>query len=213
MKNKTTLYHFILDSSGSMCGDREKTIRLFNEQVSMIRNVSLQNPEKKLLTSLTVFNENVKHIMYDKPVHKLVDLSSNSYRPEGFTALYDAIGDSISRAEEQYSEKVHADEMTVVFIVLTDGHENASRRYDAQQISNKIKELEKTEKWLFTILGADFDITDVSSQLSFGNSANYSKTNFSAMSMDMSSSIASYEDRKSRGERILGFFQSNESQN
>lgn len=196
-----------------MCGDREKTIRLFNEQVSMIRNVSLQNPEKKLLTSLTVFNENVKHIMYDKPVHKLVDLSLNSYRPEGFTALYDAIGDSISRAEEQYSEKVHADEMTVVFIVLTDGHENASKRYDAQQISNKIKELEKTEKWLFTILGADFDITNVSSQLSFGNSANYSKTNFAAMSMDMSSSIASYENSKSRGERILRFFESNEKQN
>lgn len=213
MKNKTTLYHFILDSSGSMQTVREKTIHLFNEQLSVIKSISIKNPEKRLLTSLTVFNQDVKHVLYEIAAHKLTDLSINSYSPEGFTALYDAIGESISRVEEAHQSKLEADEMTVVFIILTDGHENASRSYDIRQVSEKIKSLEGTEKWLFTILGADFDITDVSSSLNIRDAYNYQKTNFMEMSRDLNDSLFSYEECKSAGFMKGNFFEPTQKKN
>lgn len=213
MKNKTTLYHFILDSSGSMQSVREKTIHLFNEQLSVIKNISIKNPEKRLLTSLTVFNQDVKHVLNEIAAHKLTDLSINSYSPEGFTALYDAIGESISRVEEIHQSKIEADEMTVVFLILTDGHENASRTYDIRQVSEKIKALETTEKWLFTILGADFDITDVSSSLHIQNAYNYQKSNFMGMSRDLRDSLSSYEESKSMGFMKTSFFEPTQKKN
>jgi hypothetical protein len=64
-----------------------------------------------------------------------------------------------------------------------------------------IKELENSEKWTFTILGADFDITAVSSDMNFRSSAsiNYSKSDFKHMEEDIEDSLRYYADRKSKG--------------
>ena len=123
------------------------------------------------------------------------------YIPNGYTALYDAIGLTVDRVRENYANELENNQMSVVVIILTDGHENASRRYDMPRIARMIKELEATDKWTFTILGADFDITSVSSDMNFRSTAsiNYSKSDFKHMEEDIEDSLRNYADRKSKG--------------
>ena len=201
MKNKKTLYHFILDSSGSMSADRVNTVNLFNRQVATVRSLAISYPEQKFLTGLTVFNEKINHLMRETPVHKLIELGIDKYRPNGYTALYDAIGESVTGIKERYGQTIDQGEMSVVVIILTDGHENASTRFDQRMIAAMIDELQATDGWTFTILGADFDITNVSSELNFSqrSSFNYSKSDFKYITDDVEASIRNYADMKSKG--------------
>ena len=134
------------------------------------------------------------------------------YRPDGLTALYDAIGESVDRIREQYKNLLANNEMSVVMIILTDGHENASRKYGVGDIGRMIKTLEETGKWTFTILGADFDITAVSSHMNFRSSAslNYDKAYFCEMTEDIEESIRYYAKEKSKGHISKDFFQKKE---
>jgi len=200
MKNKKTLYHFILDSSGSMSADQVNTVNLFNRQVATVRDLAISYPDQKFLTGLTIFNESVNHLLRETPVHKLIELSHDKYRPNGYTALYDAIGESVSGIKERFGKEIDNGEMSVVVIVLTDGHENASRRFDQRMIASMIDELQATDGWVFTILGADFDITQVSKEMNLGRSAfNYAKSDFKNLSDDMDSSLRAYAHSKSSG--------------
>ncbi|MFN6014726.1 MAG: vWA domain-containing protein [Flavobacteriales bacterium] len=201
MKNKRTLYHFILDSSGSMSADRVNTVNLFNKQVATVRSLAITYPEQTFLTGLTIFNERINHLLRETPVHKLIELSHDRYRPEGYTALYDAIGESVNGIMERFGAAINNGEMSVVVIILTDGHENASRKFDQRMIAATIDELQATDGWTFTILGADFDITQVSDGMNLNrqHAFNYSKADFKAMSDDMETSLRSYADSKSKG--------------
>ncbi len=201
MKNKRTLYHFILDSSGSMSADRVNTVNLFNKQVATVRSLAITYPEQTFLTGLTIFNEQINHLLRETPVHKLIELSHDRYRPDGYTALYDAIGESVSGIKERYGTVIENGEMSVVVIILTDGHENASRRFDQRMIAAMIDELQATDGWTFTILGADFDITQVSDGMNLERkyTFNYSKSDFQGISDDMENSLRSYADSKSKG--------------
>jgi Mg-chelatase subunit ChlD len=208
MKNKRTLYHFILDSSGSMSADRVNTVNLFNKQVATVRSLAITYPEQTFLTGLTIFNERINHLLRETPVHKLIELSHDRYRPEGYTALYDAIGESVNGIKERFGASINNGEMSVVVIILTDGHENASRKYDQRMIAAMIDELQATDGWTFTILGADFDITQVSDGMNLNrqHAFNYSKADFKAMSDDMETSLRSYADSKSKGIIDKNFF-------
>ena len=208
MKNKTTLYHFILDSSGSMSNDRERTVQLFNQQVATVRSLAKEYPEQTFLAGLTIFNDQVQHILRETPADKLIDLKHEVYNPDGLTALYDAIGESTRNIRDKFERQIRENEMSVVVIILTDGHENASKKYDARMIAGIIKELEASENWSFTILGADFDITKVSADLNFSpkSSLNYEKANFRSMAMDMEDSIREYAELKKTGIISKDFF-------
>ena len=132
---------------------------------------------------------------------KLIELSHDRYRPDGYTALYDAIGESVSGIKERFGTVIENGEMSVVVIILTDGHENASRRFDQRMIAAMIDELQATDGWTFTILGADFDITQVSDGMNLERkyTFNYSKSDFQGISDDMENSLRSYADSKSKG--------------
>jgi hypothetical protein len=188
MKNKKTLYHFILDKSGSMGDVREKTVGMFNKHV-------------ETLTGLTTFNDQITHQVDFEPSSELGFLRYESYRPDGMTALYDAIGSSVNKISERFAGMIENDKMSVVVIVLTDGLENSSIRYNAAEIAGMIDNLERTEKWSFTILGADFDITSVSSKLNFqaASSKQYSKASYFEIEDDLVESIKSYASKKSKG--------------
>jgi hypothetical protein len=215
MKNKKTLYHFILDNSGSMTPDRANTVNLFNRQVATVRSLAITYPEQNFLTGLTVFNERINHIMRETPVHKLTELGLDRYRPNGYTALYDAIGESVSGIKERFGVEIEKGEMSVVVIILTDGHENASMRFDQRMIAAMIDELQATDCWTFTILGADFDITSVSEGMKIGKQSafNYSKSNFHNMSADVEKSLKSYAASKSKGIIDKSFFTKGDDEN
>jgi uncharacterized protein YegL len=208
MKNKRTLYHFILDSSASMMADRINTVNMFNRQVATIRSLAIEYPRETFLTGLTIFNDRIDHVLLETPVSRLQELRLDRYQPIGFTALYDAIGETTERIKEQFGSQIGSGEMSVVVIILTDGHENASRRYDVSMVGQMIRELEASENWTFTILGADFDITAVSQDLNFRNrsSFNYSKSDFKKMEEDIEDSMRHYASLKSKGESTKDYF-------
>lgn len=165
---KSTSIVFVMDASGSMetMGD---------EPVQGLNNFYKKQKESGEFTStLIFFNENVKFN------HKNIDgkdvpiLKNEDYDRGGMTALYDALGQAIT-----YQKSVKTE--NVIFVILTDGLENASREYRKETISKMIKKMEKEHKWTFMYLGANQDSFTVSAGLGIRNSANYDYTPLGCM--------------------------------
>ena len=146
MKNKQTIYHFVIDKSGSMSGMEAQTIDGFNKQLSALQELRKEFNEQNYRVSLTLFNGEVSDTVLFGNVEQMVPLDRTSYRPEGSTALLDAIGKSIYKIKQQYGDAVQRDEASVVMVIITDGEENSSRMYTYKEIAEMIKELDATGK-------------------------------------------------------------------
>jgi len=201
MKNKTTLYHFIVDQSGSMAGMEQQAIEGFNTQLEKIQDLEKTMPDQKFLCSLTFFNSDVQEVIKNEPVNQIELLSFNNYRPGGTTALLDAVGGSIDGIEKQYSECLQNDEMSIVMVIITDGYENASRYFTYHMVAQKIVKLDETGKWTFSYLGADFDAIHTSKMMNIRreNVMNFRKKQYSSMMHDLSDSIGVYAEEKRKG--------------
>ena len=201
MKNKTTLYHFVIDQSGSMAGSEKATIAGFNTQLKTIQELKTEHPDENYLCSLTLFNDEINDVFRYADVEKLRALNIETYRPNGSTALLDAIGKSIFSIKEKFGKDISEDKMSVVLVIITDGHENCSRMYTYHDIAQLIKTLDNTGKWTFSFLGADFDAIHTSHMLNIRkeNVMNFSKSNYAGMMDDVSSSIRNYAESKSSG--------------
>jgi hypothetical protein len=201
MKNKTTLYHFIVDQSGSMAGLEEQTIAGFNAQLKTIQDLKMELPDQSFLCSLTFFNGIVQDRILFQEVNALQPLSRDNYFPSSNTALLDAIGKSIYSIKHKFSNELMEDKISIVLVIITDGHENASRLYTYHDIAHMIKELDETGKWTFSFLGADFDAIHTSHMLNIRkeNVINFSKSSYSGMMEDVSLSIRSYAEEKTKG--------------
>ena len=201
MKNKTTLYHFIVDQSGSMAGLEEQTIAGFNAQLKTIQDLKMELPDQSFLCSLTFFNGIVQDRILFQEVNALQPLSRDNYFPSSNTALLDAIGKSIYSIKHKFADELQEDKISIVLVIITDGHENASRLYTYHDIAHMIKELDVTGKWTFSFLGADFDAIHTSHMLNIRkeNVINFSKSSYSGMMEDVSLSIRSYAEEKTKG--------------
>jgi hypothetical protein len=131
----------------------------------------------------------------------LQPLSRDNYFPSSNTALLDAIGKSIYSIKHKYADELVEDKISIVLVIITDGHENASRLYTYHDIAHMIKELDETGKWTFSFLGADFDAIHTSHMLNIRkeNVINFSKSSYSGMMEDVSLSIRSYAEEKTKG--------------
>lgn len=201
MKNKTTLYHFIVDQSGSMAGLEEQTIAGFNAQLKTIQDLKMELPDQSFLCSLTFFNGIVQDRILFQEVNALQPLSRDNYFPSSNTALLDAIGKSIYSIKHKFADELLEDKISIVLVIITDGHENASRLYTYHDIAHMIKELDETGKWTFSFLGADFDAIHTSHMLNIRkeNVINFSKSSYNGMMEDVSLSIRSYAEEKTKG--------------
>ena len=139
MKTRKTIYHLIVDKSGSMMDCVENTINGFNEQVNRIKDKALEFTEEDITMGLTTFNDNVKHHYFQQNPNKMVLLNYENYRPSGGTALLDAVGETISEIEHKV--KASLIPTTVIIVILTDGYENASKKYNLVNILNMITKL------------------------------------------------------------------------
>ena len=139
MKNNTTLYNFILDRSGSMAGMEELAVNGFNEHLKMIRNLQIEFPKQEFLCSLTTFDNEIETIVPASSIAQIYPIEVGQYSPRGLTALLDAIGKTIHEVNESYQQRIEADEMSVVCVIITDGHENASRFFSYHDIAQKLK--------------------------------------------------------------------------
>jgi uncharacterized protein YegL len=201
MKNKKTIYHFVVDQSGSMSGSEGPTIEGFNSQLKTLQELKKEHPENEYIVSVTYFEDEVMDIVKFAPIEEIQYLTRDSYRPGGLTALLDAIGRSIESIRKNYDSEIKEDLATVVMVILTDGGENASKFYTRHLVAETIKELDSTGKWTFSFLGADLDAIKASDNLNIRreNIISFSKENYSSMMDQMTNSIRNYESMKSVG--------------
>ncbi len=209
MQKQKTIYHLIVDKSGSMSDCIENTINGFNEQVSKIRQLETEFPEQEITIGLTTFNHEVYHHFFQSPPAIVRKLNTETYRPDGTTALLDAVGSTIKQIENE--TKHHSGELntTVVIVILTDGHENASKLFKLEDIRKAISRLEETGKWTFSFIGATLDAVDVAATMAIRKQNSYA---FEKSSMNsevwnkLNHSMSGYMDKKRRGGNLSDLF-------
>lgn len=159
MKKKMDVV-FILDRSGSMGGTESDTIGGYNSYID-----DLKNKEARITTVL--FDNEYEMITKRQDVKEVKKLTKKQYFVRGCTALLDAIGKTIKYMEKEKSEKV-------LFIITTDGYENASHEFNKEQIKEMIQ---GHKDWEFMYIGADIDSYSEGQSLGIDSSniANYKK--------------------------------------
>lgn len=168
---KTKVYNLIiLDESGSMCSIREQAISGVNETIQSIRVAKEENLNQEYYFSLVSFNSKVKTLRDCCSIDDVQEISSESYRPDSMTALYDAMGMSLLSLES----KITADDRVLVTII-TDGMENASVEFSGSAIKVLVERL-KGKGWVFTYIGANHDVKKVAATISIKNTMTFEAT-------------------------------------
>ena len=171
MRKNLTEIVFILDRSGSMSGLEADTIGGFN---SMIKK---QKREKGDALISTVLFDNFSEVLHDRAdVRTIAPLTDNDYSVRGCTALLDAIGGAIHHIGNvhKYAREEDVPEHTL-FVITTDGMENASRRYSGEKVRQMIERQKSKYGWEFLFLGANIDaaLTAKSFGISEDRAVNY----------------------------------------
>ena len=202
MKSRKTIYHLIVDKSGSMYDCIENTINGFNVQVKNIKANELEFKDEEITIGLTTFNDHVKHHFFQANPKEVIPLNTRNYVPNGSTALLDAIGKTAEQIESEIIISNQIIPTTVVIVILTDGYENASKSFNLASVRKMISRLEETGTWTFSFIGATLDAVDVAKELSIKthNSFSFDKSEMSSKVWDkLNTSMSSYFDKKSKG--------------
>ena len=171
MRENLTEVVFILDRSGSMSGLESDTIGGFNAMIEKQRK-----GDGEVLVSTVLFSDR-SEVLHDRAdVKDVRPLTEAEYSVGGSTALLDAIGGAIHHIGNvhRYARPEDVPERTL-FVITTDGQENASRRYGIEKVRQMI-ELEKSQYgWEFLFLGANIDAIETAERFGIGRdrAANY----------------------------------------
>ncbi len=157
MNNNLTEIVFILDRSGSMAGLEGDTIGGFNAFVE-----KQKKEEGEALLSAVLFSDR-DQVIYDRvDIRKVEPMTEQQYRVGGCTALLDAIGGAVHHIGNVHKYAREEDRPAkTVFVVTTDGMENASRRYSYEDVQRMVKHEQEKYGWEFLFLGADMDAISV----------------------------------------------------
>ena len=153
MKKNLTELVFILDRSGSMAGLEADTIGGFNAMTQKQR----KEPGEALVS--TVLFDNETQVIHDRvPLEKVPALTQKEYYVRGCTVLLDAVGGAIHHIGNvhKYAREEDRPEKTL-FVITTDGMENASRRYTYDKVKAMIEHQREKYGWEFLFLGANID--------------------------------------------------------
>ncbi len=174
METKFLKIVFVIDESGSMQGSNADVIGGFNSFIYRHSN----EPNAKVNVSLYKFSHLITQVIANKPVNEVAPLTHADYSPNGFTALYNAIGKAIAKTDEFVESLSENDRpTTVMMVIITDGHENASQIYSTDALKSTIATHEKLLNWKFIYLGADFNNFDDANQLGITSHAAFKKRN------------------------------------
>ena len=152
MENNLTELVFILDKSGSMYDLRSDTIGGFNSMLD-----KQKGKESNVFVTTVLFNDEFKRVHDRIDIGEIRPMTERDYCPCGCTALLDAMGDTIKHIENihRYIRREDVPEKTL-FVIITDGMENASVKYDSRKIKRMV-ERKKEDGWEFLFLGANID--------------------------------------------------------
>ena len=166
MKKGLTELVFIIDRSGSMSGLEADTIGGFNGLLE-----KQKREEGEALVSVVLFDDRTE-VLYDRvDIRKVEPMNDTQYYVRGCTALLDAVGGAIHHIGNvhKYAREEDVPEKTL-FIITTDGLENASRLYSYDKVRHMIERQKEKHHWEFLFLGANIDAVQVAGR--FGIKAN-----------------------------------------
>ena len=155
---------FILDRSGSMSGLESDTIGGFNFMIDK------QKKEEGEAVVSTVLFDNESVVIHDRlPLDRVPRMTEKEYFTRGCTALLDAVGGAIHHIGNvhKYARKEDVPEKTL-FIITTDGYENASKRYDYDKVRKMIERQKEKYGWEFLFLGANIDAVETAKHFGIG---------------------------------------------
>lgn len=160
MKKGLTELVFILDRSGSMRGLESDTIGGFN---GMLQKQKKEEGEANVTTVL--FDDRIEIINDRFPIDVVKPLTAEDYYVRGCTALLDAVGSTVKKVEniqKRLPEELKAEK--VIFVITTDGQENASQEYSAKMVKKMIGQSQESG-WQFLFLGANIDAVEEAEKL------------------------------------------------
>lgn len=171
MKNNITELVCILDRSGSMAGLESDTVGGFNALIEK------QRREDGLCYVSTILFNNESTVLHDRvPLEQVRAMAPGDYVPGGCTALLDAIGGAIRHIGNihKYARPEDVPERTV-FVITTDGMENASRRYGYGEVKTMLERQKEEHGWEFLFLAANIDAAETAASIGISRdrAANY----------------------------------------
>ncbi len=157
MNNITELV-FIIDKSGSMAGLESDTIGGFNATIKKHK----KDKKNKAYVTTILFNTNFDMIHDRIDLSEIKQMSESDYEVGGSTALLDAVGETIEHIKNIH-KYVRPEDVPgkTLFVIITDGMENASHKYNHYQIKSMISAMREEKKWEFIFLGANIEAEEV----------------------------------------------------
>ena len=186
MKKLTELV-FVLDRSGSMHALESETIKGFNTMLSNQKEIHAAT-----YVTTVLFNDKLKFLHDGEKLFEVFPMRKGDFRVGGTTALLDAVGLTIDKIEKRIESGFQTlDSRNVLFVIITDGRENASKLYTLEKIIKKITKLQKKYGWEFIFLGANIDAIQAAADIGIqaDHAADYSADeqgtmlNFESVSM------------------------------
>ena len=174
IKNGITEMVFIIDKSGSMAGMEEDTVGGFNAMIEKQKKL-----DDKCYVSTVLFS-NRSSVLHDRiDIQKIEPLTEREYCVGGGTALLDAIGGAIHHIGNvhKYARNEDVPEHTI-FVITTDGMENASCEYDSERVKQMIRRQEERYGWEFLFVAANIDAVETARNIGIRRerAANYKQT-------------------------------------
>ena len=153
MKKTLTEIVYILDRSGSMSGLEADTIGGFNSMIEKQKQTG-----EKAYVSTVLFDDRTEVIHDRVPIEKVDKITNKEYFVRGSTALLDAVGGAIKHIINihKYAREEDRPDKTI-FVITTDGMENASMNYNYEQVKKMIEKEQKEYGWEFIFIGANID--------------------------------------------------------
>ncbi|MBE6725190.1 MAG: VWA domain-containing protein [Ruminococcaceae bacterium] len=161
MKKGLTELVFILDRSGSMAPLTDDTIGGFNAMIE-----KQKKEEGECLVSTVLF-ANDSRVIHDRiPLSEVPELTDREYYAGGCTALLDAVGGAVKHIStiHRYARAEDVPEKTL-FVITTDGMENASHKYSGKQVRETVENMKKERGWEFIFLAANIDAAEAASKI------------------------------------------------
>jgi hypothetical protein len=146
-------YVLVADNSGSMAGEIDEVRKELNLQIQMMKN---ETDESTPCTfTFRTFDSEVKNIHVNVPIENVPAITDQDYHTGGMTALFDAIGSTLSGVGELLGNRIDGENESLTMIIFSDGGENASKDYNSQQIKDLLAKYQNRPGYDIAFVGCD----------------------------------------------------------